>query len=88
MSKIAEQKGLEVYPKSDFHRVETRRRNERSHYIKGYDQAMKDFLKKAEGYLNYTLYDTVEIKVFGTLIPDIIDKKKFIGNFKNYMQNE
>ena len=46
------------------------------------------FMEKAEKYLKNTLYDRVEIKVFGTLIPSIVSKKEFIDNFKNYMQNE
>lgn len=51
-------------------------------------KSMQDFLGKAERYLNYTLYDGVEIKVFGTLIPSIVSKKEFIDNFKNYIENE
>lgn len=43
----AEKRSLEAYPKSDFQKVESRRRGERSHYIKGYEQAVKDFTGKA-----------------------------------------
>ena len=46
------------------------------------------FMEKAERYLKNTLYDRVEIKVFGTLIPSVVSKKEFIDNFKNYMQDE
>ena len=49
---------------------------------------MDAFMEKAERYLKNTLYDRVEIEVFGTLIPSIVSKKEFIDNFKNYMQNE
>lgn len=38
---------MEAYPKSDFQRVENRRRGERPHYIKGYEQAVEDFTEKA-----------------------------------------
>ena len=49
---------------------------------------MQDFMEKAERYLQNTLYGRVEIEVYGTLIPDIICKKGFIENFKNYMKKE
>jgi len=51
-------------------------------------KSTQDFLEKAERYLKHTLYDRVEIEVFGTLIPSIVNKKAFIENFKNHMQNE
>ena len=57
-------------------------------YIECYDKAMQDFMEKAERYLQNTLYGRVEIEVYGTLIPDIICKKGFIENFKNYMKKE
>jgi hypothetical protein len=57
-------------------------------YIECYDQAFQDFMEKAERYLQNTLYDRVEIEVYGTVIPNIIGKKGFIENFKNYMQDE
>lgn len=47
-----------------------------------YNEERKNFLEKAERYLKNTLYDRVEIKVFGTLIPSIVSKKEFIDNFK------
>ena len=90
MSKIAEQKALEAYPIlfSERNGYDNTFKDRRESYIKGYDQAMQDFLEKAERYLNYTLYSRVEIEVYGTLIPDIICKKGFIENFKNYMKKE
>ena len=93
MSKISEQKALEEYPKEtyydrdvcDYVDVNATRRDG---FIKGYDQAMKDFLEKAEGYLKNTLYDRVEICAYGTLIPSLVGKTDFIEQFKNYMKNE
>ena len=101
MSRISEQKALEAYPiKIDriyyglpllngaepfTDDVNIQQRNA---YIQGYDQAFQDFMEKAERYLQNTLYGRVEIEVYGTLIPDIICKKGFIENFKNYMKKE
>ena len=84
MSKIAEQKALEAYPIV----ISEQTVSCRLSYSEGYDQAMQDFLEKAERYLQNTLYGRVEIEVYGTLIPDIICKKGFIENFKNYMKKE
>ena len=87
MSKIAEQKGLEAYPKSDFHRVETRRRNERSHYIKGYYQAIQDFLEKACKWLEKELLvSDIEHQKYWLMKEE--NKSNFIEGFKNYMQDE
>lgn len=59
------------------------------HNLQKHDEyVFMDFLEKAERYLKYTLYDRVEIKVFGTLITSIVSKKEFIDNFKKYMQDE
>lgn len=78
MKNLAEQKALEAYPKApspyyDDHILD-RNVNCRVGYIKGYDQAMQDFLEKAYKYLapiNYTH-------------PHLID----LDDFKNYMQDE
>ena len=91
MSKMSEQKALEAYP---FEPIECgggiadSNSEYRGLYQEGYDQAMQDFLEKAERYLNYTLYSRVEIEVYGTLIPSITNKKEFINDFKNYMKDE
>lgn len=93
MSKIAEQKAIEMFPDikwttgGQIHHDGTDY-DGRMGFELGYDQAMQDFLEKAERYLKYTLYDRVEIEVYGTLIPSIVNKKEFIDNFKNYMQDE
>ena len=84
MSKIAEQKALEAYPIV----ISEQTVSCRLSYSEGYYQAMQDFMEKAERYLQNTLYGRVEIEVYGTLIPDIICKKGFIENFKNYMKKE
>ena len=54
MSKISEQKALEAYPKSNeepystsFINQETFNVSKRTGYVKGCDQAMKDFIEKA-----------------------------------------
>lgn len=95
MSEISEQKALEAYPKAKeepystgFINKETLNSSKREGYIIGFDQGFQYFMEKAERYLQYTLYDRVEIEVYGTLIPDIICKKGFIENFKNYMKKE
>ena len=45
-----------------------------------------DFIKKATNYLNYMLYDRVEIKTPGTIIPSLLAKGEFIEDFKSYMK--
>ena len=42
MSKRAEQRAMEAYPRSDFQGVETSRRTKRKCYIAGYEQALSD----------------------------------------------
>jgi len=46
------------------------------------------FIKKAARYLNYKLYDRVEVVTFGTAIESITSKEEFIEDFKNYMKGE
>lgn len=79
MSKISEQKALEAYPidmipDDDTMGFTSSDRNEipRLGYIKGYDQAMQDFLEKAEKILTERMYFSD-------------DEAK---EFKNYMKNE
>jgi hypothetical protein len=93
MSKISEQKALGAYPKmsriSETHRVipadnkshrfgDANEEN-REAFIKGYDQAIKDFLEKAEEFL-YLQLNNVLIEC-GNI-------ERLIEQFKNYMQNE
>lgn len=89
MSKIAEQKALEAYPEIEGSETYFDRdyictkpidlnRQRREGYVKGYDQAMQDFLVKASKYLFDNLPHTW----------DITQTVSFIDNFKNYMQDE
>lgn len=79
MSKIAEQKALEAYP-IESHEFHDDFWKERNCYVKGYDQAMQDFLEKACEWLN----ENQDI-YFGT---SCIYRKELFEDFKNYMQNE
>lgn len=44
------------------------------------------FIEKVANYLNYILYDRVEIKNPGSIIPSLCAKGEFIEDFKNYMK--
>ena len=46
------------------------------------------FIDKVANYLNYILYDRVEIKNPGKIIPSLCTKGEFIENFKNYIKGE
>lgn len=89
MSKISEQKALEAYPEEKHITygmisggnpfeidINTRERNG---YIKGYDQAMQDFLEKAEEFLYLQLNN-------GSIECGNIER--LIYDFKNHMQDE
>lgn len=78
MSKISEQKALEAYQYGCHTFVESKREG----YIKGYDQAMKDFLEKACEYLRKEFVDMWLRYIRGHSMDDEIKM------FKNYMQNE
>lgn len=74
MSKIAEKKALETYPIlfSERNGYNNTFKDRRESYIKGYDQAMRDFFEKAEKILTERMYfSDDEVK-----------------EFKNYMKNE
>ena len=75
---------MEEYPEwSNYYKFEGNidtNENKRIGYQKGYDQAMQDFLEKAIRFLNENL-----LKV---LLFDVSDKKQFVEQFKNYMQDE
>lgn len=83
MSKIAEQKALEIYPEIEGSETYFDRdyictkpidlnKQRRQGYIKGYDQAVQDFMEKTEKILTERMYFS----------DDDVD------DFKNYMQNE
>ena len=83
MSKIAEQKALEAYPIFKLYNEQCMMEEDvnlkyRIGYEEGYDQAMRDFLEKAEEFFN-DMYDTMGKPALG---------KKTIEQFKNYMQDE
>ena len=86
MSKIAEKKALEEYPlpqeeseSTAFINQETFNVSKRTGYIKGYNQAVQDFLEKAEEFLYLQLNN-------GSIECGNIEK--LIEQFKNYMQDE
>jgi len=90
MSKLSEQKALEAYPSTDRDPngifVQVRRED----YVKGYDQAMQDFMEKAEEFFyeqfNIHPHDCHVVQyVSDTPLEDIDD---FVEQFKNYMQDE
>lgn len=84
--KISEKKALEAYPidiipDDDTMGFTSSDRNEviRLGYIKGYDQAMQDFMEKAEKWLEIHM-------PFGEVSHESV--YDCIQEFKNYMQNE
>lgn len=44
------------------------------------------FINKVTNYLSYMLYDRVEIKKPGKIIPSSFAKSKFIEDFKKYLE--
>ena len=85
MSKIAEKKALEEYPEVNppyrtniEAQVNVEHAYKREGYIKGYDQAMQDFMEKAEKWLEPTFKNIAGYNCGGDLM----------NNFKNYMQDE
>lgn len=84
MSKIAETKALEAYPiligKDSVEKGFDWNEEYREVYIQGYDQAMQDFLEKAEKYL--------VPHIQSILLGDMHDTSVFVQDFKNYMQDE
>jgi len=58
-------------------------------FDKDIEYVRKDaFIEKMARFLEYKLYDRVEIQVFGTLIPSLTSKKAFIEDFKKYMEEK
>lgn len=82
MSKIAEQKALEAYPIlfSERNGHDNSFKDRRESYIKGYDQAMKDFLEKA---IEWILCHFTDSRYCNTHTEEEIKEQ-----FKNYMDKE
>ena len=96
MSKIAESKALEAYPEAEV-KYKTLVMLEggglievdlniqkRDGYIKGYDQAMQDFLDKACEWLEDTQLENFICRDDGVYF----DNEKLIEQFKNYIKKE
>lgn len=93
MSKISERKALEEYPlilppyktniEAETHVIHA---FNREGYIVGYDQAMQDFLEKAEKFFKNELYVSVSDQICS--LNNFTSMSNFVEYFKNYMQNE
>jgi hypothetical protein len=85
MSKISEKKALEAYPIKEewvgnqYGGLEDINSLSREKYQEGYDQAMQDFMEKAERWLEIHM-------PFGEVSHESV--YDCIQGFKNYMQNE
>lgn len=76
MSKIAEHKALKAYPMDEYEFDKAKKSNierRRFAYIQGYDQAMQDFLEKAEKWLEPTFKNLAGYNSGGDLINDFIN---------------
>lgn len=88
MSKIAEQKALEAYPKAYYRNgggIDDANVSDRAVYEEGYDQAMQDFLEKAGKFFNKNLQDYFtahKYYVYGYCG----GKTDFLKRFKQYME--
>lgn len=85
MNKISEQKALEVYPIKIRHSMDSNR-NCRNGYVKGYNQALQNFLKKAEKFISEKVQDYFLVDEEEYIVD--FDKEECIKDFKNYMQDE
>lgn len=74
MSKIAEKKAVEAYPKALIGNLDNLKKDG---FIKGYNQAMQDFMEKAKEFLYLQLNN-------GSIECGNIEK--LFEQFKNYMQ--
>lgn len=85
MSKIAEQKALEIYPQkigyTDMGDVDWNL-PQRNAYLLGYDQAMQDFLDKAEKWI---LHNTMRELLLDSESTELVED--FVDDFKNYMKD-
>ena len=91
MSKFAEQKALEAYPICNCYNEQCMMQEDanlesRIGYEEGYDQAMQDFLEKAEEFFNDGLYISISNQICS--VDDFTSMTNFIEQFKSYMQNE
>ena len=93
MSKISEQKALEVYPIAYYRNgggIDDANASDRAVYEEGYDQALQDFLEKAEEFF----YDRFNIHPHDCHVVQyvsdtpLVDIDGFIEQIKNYMKNE
>ena len=88
MSKIAEKRTDEIvgeYHDGDY--TDHSRHNTRwCGFREGYDQAMQDFLEKAEKFFNEGLYVSVSDQICS--VDEFSAMSNFIEQFKNYVQNE
>lgn len=81
MSKIAEKKALEAYPIAYYRNgggIDDANASDRAVYEEGYDQAMQDFLERAEEFLYLQLNN-------GSIECGNIER--LIEQLKNYMQD-
>lgn len=89
MSKISEQKALEAYPIAYYRNgggIDDANASDRAVYEEGYDQAMQDFLEKAEKFISKKVQDYVLVDEEEYIVD--FDKEECINDFKNYIQNE
>ena len=88
MSKIAEQKALEAYP-PHYQKLAgdgyfDMSLEKREGYIRGYDQALQDFMEKAEEFFKNELYVSISDKICSH--NNFTSVSNFIEQFKNYMR--
>lgn len=87
MSKIAEKRVKELgYSKDLLNRAEYTANDLFNTGVECYDQAMQDFLEKAEEFFNSELYVSVSNQICSQ--SDFTSMTKFSEQFKNYMQDE
>ena len=94
MSKIAEQKALEAYQDVTLeechgdtkmmHYCNDDNPSLREGYVKGYGQALQDFMEKAEKFFKNELYVSVSDQICS--MNEFKTMKDFVNYFKNYIQ--
>ena len=92
MSKTAEQKALEAYP-PHYQKLAgdgyfDMSLEKREGYIRGYDQALQDFLEKAEKFFNKELFTRFSGEEHHVASNKCMNLQQFIEQFKNYIKNE
>ena len=89
MSKIAEKKVMELgHSKDPFSREEFRANDIFDCCVECYDQAMQDFLEKAEKFFNEELFTRFGGKEYRVASNKCMNLQQFIEYFKNYIENE